>query len=246
MLEHYFKHLNLNFSGWDFSYLTSTLRMHQAPLPWNYYVLASQFIREAQTVLDLGTGGGEFLSTLPIENCTVYATERYKPNIDIAKQRLEPLHVTVFGLDEKEPIPLKESSVDLILSRHEAFEAHELFKLLKKDGVFVTQQVGGHNNKEFYELLETPPSKYRDYNNKDVAKQLVEAGLTVLKAEAIQTYTRFYDIAAVIYYLTALSFQFSNYGSEQFINGIKAIEGLINKQGFFDVNCDRFIIVAKK
>ena len=46
-------------------------------------------------LLDMGTGGGEFLLTLghPGEHTTV--TEGYPPNVQLCRQRLEPLGIQV-------------------------------------------------------------------------------------------------------------------------------------------------------
>ena len=58
------------------------------------------FMRDAATMLDMGTGGGEFLFSLHPLPKTVYATEGYKPNVPIARQRLEPLGVKVVYFEE--------------------------------------------------------------------------------------------------------------------------------------------------
>lgn len=46
--------------GGDFSSLTRHGRMVEAPLPWNYFNLLTPCLLEAETLLDMGTGGGEF------------------------------------------------------------------------------------------------------------------------------------------------------------------------------------------
>lgn len=42
---------------------------------------------------------------------------------------------------------------DIIISRHEAFDIDEVYRLLKPNGLFITQQVGGLNNKELSQFL---------------------------------------------------------------------------------------------
>lgn len=53
---------DMTFSGWDFSYLGNTGRLQEFPLRWNYYNLVEQAISQSESMLDMGTGGGEFLS----------------------------------------------------------------------------------------------------------------------------------------------------------------------------------------
>jgi len=52
------------FEGWDFSYLESTGRVQEFPLSWNYRNEVTIRLLEASSLLDMGTGGGEFLSSL--------------------------------------------------------------------------------------------------------------------------------------------------------------------------------------
>src|SRR5919202_3355801 len=61
------------FSGWDFSYLRG--RMEEGQPSWNYAELVRARLTGLPAVLDLGTGGGEFLAQLaPLPPRTV-ATE---------------------------------------------------------------------------------------------------------------------------------------------------------------------------
>ena len=62
------------FSGWDFSYISD--RVVNAPLTWSYTSMLLPLIRKAESLLDIGTGGGEFLSSLvPLPKHTC-ATEK--------------------------------------------------------------------------------------------------------------------------------------------------------------------------
>jgi len=141
------------FEGWDFSYLESTRRMQEFPLSWNYRNEVKIRMAEASSLLDMGTGGGEFLSSLsPLPKYTC-VTEGYEPNIMIARNRLEPLGVKVYRIDDDESLPFDAETFDLVINRHESYSPKEVKRILKKQGTFITQQVGGLNNKEINELL---------------------------------------------------------------------------------------------
>ena len=57
------------FSGWDFSYLKN--RLVEFPLKWSYYSKILPLKRRTESLLDMGTGGGEFLASLaPLPNHT--------------------------------------------------------------------------------------------------------------------------------------------------------------------------------
>src|SRR5215469_16429094 len=89
------------FAGWDFSYINDTGRWATEPLPWSYASLVLPHLRAAGALLDMGTGGGEFLSRLqPLPAMTV-ATEGYAPNVPIARDRLSSLGVQVIAIDQE-------------------------------------------------------------------------------------------------------------------------------------------------
>jgi hypothetical protein len=52
------------FSGWDFSYIQGTGRLADSPLSWSYTSKVLMYIRKSESLLDMGTGGGEYLSML--------------------------------------------------------------------------------------------------------------------------------------------------------------------------------------
>ena len=47
------------FEGWDFSHLKG--RWENEQLLWDYKTIISKYLRPEMQLLDLGTGGGEFL-----------------------------------------------------------------------------------------------------------------------------------------------------------------------------------------
>jgi len=56
--------VNKGFSGWDFSYISDTGRVRSSLLSWSYASLVIPHMQEATSMLDMGTGGGEFLAKL--------------------------------------------------------------------------------------------------------------------------------------------------------------------------------------
>ena len=138
--------------GWDFSHIAAR---HEecGELPWDYRAEIARYRRDDQKLLDIDTGGGEFLLSLghPYENTT--ATENYAPNAALCREKLAPLGITVCEADAKEKLPLADASFDLVIDRHGDFNAEEIYRVLKPGGVFVTQQVGAENDRALVELL---------------------------------------------------------------------------------------------
>jgi SAM-dependent methyltransferase len=138
--EIYLRDAEQPFSGWDFSYISASRRMTSSPGAWSYASIILPLVRTAQALLDMGTGGGEFLASLqPLPSRTV-ATEGYPPNIPVARNRLEPLGVTICPVGDDEVLSLEDDAFDLAINRHESYDPLELLRVLRPGCIFVTQQ----------------------------------------------------------------------------------------------------------
>jgi hypothetical protein len=62
-------------SGWDFSWLAG--RATAGPLPWSYRDQVERYAAAAGAMLDMGTGGGEWLSRLAPRPAHTVATEAW-------------------------------------------------------------------------------------------------------------------------------------------------------------------------
>lgn len=235
-----------HFEGWDFSYLESTNRMQEFPLSWNYWHEVEKRMNRCSSLLDMGTGGGEFLSSLAPLPKIVCATEGYEPNIPIARKRLEPLGVKVYKVDSDENLPFDNYFFDLVINRHESYSEKEVHRVLKKGGVFVTQQVGGLNDKEINELLGVPLSEYVGWNLIAAVARLKENGFNVTLEKEEFVKTRFYDVGAIVFYLKAIPWQVPNFTIKRYLEKLKDIDRIIQKDGYIDFTCHRFLVVADK
>ncbi|MBO1580430.1 class I SAM-dependent methyltransferase [Bacillus sp. XF8] len=237
---------NKSFSGWDFSFITETDRMKSQLLSWSYGSMAFSLIQNTTSVLDMGTGGGEFLSLLRPFPSTIYATEGYTPNIPIAKKKLEPLGVTVVEVTDDNALPFDNRQFDLILNQHESYSASEVKRILSPNGIFLTQQVGGLDCAEINETLGVPLNpEFTNWKLEAALNELEQHGFKVLKYKEEFPVQRFYDIGAFVYYLKAIPWQVPNFQTETYVNELYKIHQLILQKGYFDVKQHRFIMKAQ-
>ncbi|MEV4372683.1 hypothetical protein AB0J71_36830 [Nonomuraea sp. NPDC049637] len=89
--------------GWDFTALRG--RVVEEPLPWSYERLLRDRLNGAASLLDLGTGGREFLAGLTPLPPRTAATEGHPPNLPIARRRLESLGVEVAATSKRSTGP---------------------------------------------------------------------------------------------------------------------------------------------
>lgn len=188
--------------GWDFSSLER--RMSESAEPWDLPAVWRTALTSATRMLDMGTGGGEFLTrfaeALPAH---AVASEGWLPNLGVARDRLAPYNIGVVGADPDEShshLPFADGSFDLVLNRHESYDPAEVYRTLSPGGVFVTQQVGGDELGEVRTAFGMAP--YAPDCTYDLFRaDLVDTGFDVLSgAECVGHYV-FDDIAALVAYL---------------------------------------------
>lgn len=233
------------FTGWDFSHLAE--RMEEAATPWDYRRLVAAALPTATAMLDMGTGGGEFLASLGPVPPVAMATEGYAPNLPIARDRLEPLGVRVVAVEEDSALPFGDALFDLVVNRHESYDPNEVRRVLRPGGRFLTQQVGGTNDRDLNRLLGAPGGD--DFAGWDLAAAragLVAAGLTVVTAEEAFPASRFRDAGAVVAYLKSVPWQVPDFSVSRYAERLLALHRRIVAEGPLAVGGHRFLLVAEQ
>ncbi len=233
------------FSGWDFKYIAQ--RWIESPLSWNYPQVVLSHIKPDMHMLDMDTGGGEVLSSLQPLPKNTYATEGYPPNIPVAKARLEPLGVYFVETHQEDTLPFEDGLFDLVINRHAAFFAAEVHRVLKPNGLFITQQVGGKNNFELNELLQDEPEfQYSYFTLEWATKQLTDAGFQILDQREEFPETIITDIGALVFHLRIISWQIADFSIEKYHDKLVQIHNMMQDKGSLRIKSHRILIVAKK
>jgi len=241
-----------SFSGWNFDYIIRTGRIIEAPVKWNYYNVVLPWLKEAETMLDMGTGGGEMLSRFQPLPPTTFATEQYKPNVPVARERLEPLGVKVFEIEEEKEhpynrnLPFDNAFFDLVINRHEAYYPPELMRILKPGGLFITQQVANANLLNLMQFFLNQPLKVGNWNLKSAVDELNSAGFDILEQQEDIQFYRFYDVGAVAYFLKAIPWTVPDFSIEKYQDRLWEMHLRIESDGYFDTPRHRILVVARK
>ncbi|MEZ4770046.1 MAG: class I SAM-dependent methyltransferase [Caldilineales bacterium] len=233
------------FAGWDFSWLEG--RWIEGPIPWDYRGLVMARFAAVQSLLDLGTGGGEMLASMAPLPPDTWATENYPPNGPLARARLEPLGVRVVTGVPDDALPFRDASFDLVIDRHESYDAAELFRIVKPGGRFVTQQVGGQDNLRLNELLQNEVSyEFADWEAGAAVSELEAAGFRIADLKEAALETRVTDIGAVVYYLRAIPWQIEGFTVEGYRDRLLALHEQMVREGGLALHSHRFLIEAVK
>lgn len=241
--------------GWDFSWLGE--RAVTKPPPWDFAQIVARHAQRAPDLLDLGTGGGEWLASLRSRPARTAATEAWPPNVEVARRRLDPLGVEVVavasapdnvdqapGLDFP-ALPFDDASFSLVVSRHESYVASEIARILRPGGTFLTQQLGGDPNG--YRAALGLPSVDEPVFDLPVARtQLEEAGLRVVVAEAGSGATTFADAGAFAYWLRAIPWLIEGFSISEFRDELARLEQRLNEEGPLRIEEPAFMVEAVK
>ena len=236
------------FFGWDFSYINN--RMITSNISWSYSSEILPYVRTVSSMLDMGTGGGEFLYSIQPLPKKTHATEAYEPNVPIAKKKLEPIGVKVNQIFSDNKLPYENNYFDLVINRHEFYLINELKRVLKPNGIFITQQVWGNNDLELNKLLgyevNEKTHEFLHWNLKYAVNELETAGFEIIKQKEEYPKTRFFDIGALLFYIKACPWQVPDFTLDNCLDKIKEIHEKIIKDGYIEVTSGRFIVKARK
>lgn len=245
-LKNYLKNEeNQVFQGWDFSYING--RWDGECIPWDYEKILLSYLKKEYKLLDMGTGGGEFLLTLNHPFCNTAITESYPPNVAICKEKLQPLGITVKQVFDDCKLPFEDSSFDIIINRHESFDVGEIKRILKVGGYFITQQVGAKNDVDLSEkVINNFKPLYPNNNLKNNIKAFEDKGFEIIKSEESFTPIRFYDTGALVYFAKIIEWEFPNFSVDNCFENLCKIDKEIKEVGYIEGTEHRFLLVAKK
>jgi hypothetical protein len=225
------------FKGWDFSYLEG--RIIEEELPWDYKSIVSEYLDKNHKLLDMGTGGGEFLLSLNHPHRNTYITEAYLPNYNLCVETLEPLGITVSKVDN-ERIPYDDSMFDMVINRHSS-------RVLKNCGMFITQQVGGEDLRSLSIFLTDDfEPLYPNHNLSHSVSFLEDAGFTILHKEECFPKMLFKDVGAIVYLAKIIEWSFPGFTVGKCLDKLLSLQKPMAEKGCIETLQHRFFIVGKK
>lgn len=232
--------------GWDFSHINGRC-VEAVDFPWDYRQVIGQYLTPEKKLLDIDTGGGEFLLSLghPYENTA--ATENYPPNVQLCEETLLPLGIDFRVADGNGNLPYADASFDVVINRHGDFNPVEIHRVLKTGGVFITQQVGAENDRELVTLLcgNLPLPFPQQYVSK-AADAFLSAGFSVLRQESCFRPIRFYDVGALVWFARVIPWEFTGFSVDSHLERLLNAQHILEETGFVEGSTHRFLLVAQK
>ncbi len=189
--------------GWDFS----PIYTKRDPVPWEYGEVAHRFIKKTDTVLDIGTGGGErFLALaevfkmgigVDIDPEMIRQAQRNRANRQVAN--------VAFAVMDGHRLGFREAQFDVVLNRHCEVNVAEAVRILRPGGYFVTQQVGARNTLNFFEAFGWEPSdRGPGQPLEGLAAYFERRGCSIVARCEYDVRYWFCDVASLVFWLKAV------------------------------------------
>lgn len=194
--------------GWNFSranYSTECLS------DYDYYKEVFKYITPSTKMLDIGCGSAEKSTRFYSQASKVYLTDLEPEMLKKAKANVEkyyeskPKTKSKFYfkiLDCNGNFNFPDNHFDLVVSRHCGANMHEVFRVLKKNGIFISEDISFDDCQELKDIF----NRGQNYNQlplyKKVTNECIDAGFSeikLLKFEEIEYYKSVDDLKFLLH-----------------------------------------------
>ena len=232
--------------GWDFSHIEGRYK-EEDDLPWDYREEILKYLKPEMRILDIDTGGGEFLLSLNHPYKNTAATEIYPPNVDLCRETLLSLGIDFRAANGKGVLPFEDASFDMVINRHGDFNPDEIHRVLKPGGFFITQQVGAENDRELVDLLcgqiDLP---FPDQYLKIAMDRFSKTGFEILDGRECFRAIRFYDVGALVWFARIIEWEFPDFSVDLCLDRLLQAQNLLDEEGVIQGQIHRFLLICAK
>jgi SAM-dependent methyltransferase len=233
--------------GWDFNQITK--RTKTAGEKWNFLEVVKKYVNTKTFLLDLGTGGGEALLKIAKSVEKAYGIDNSKSMISTANKNLAKSKTpnVEFKLADTKKIPFPNEYFDVITCRHAPFSVKEMFRVLKPNGIFITQQVGEkdkQNIKKIFGRGQSFGEKVGTLMGKYI-EELKKFGFKILRKDTYNAIEYYASMEDLIFLLknTPIIPEF-DIGKDQ--KYLEELERKYKTKDGIKTNSFRFLIIGKK
>ena len=223
--------------GWDFSHIHGKFD-EEHDLPWNYEKIVRSCLRPEMKLLDIDTGGGEFLLSL----------NHPHHNVELCKRKLLPLGIDFQKADARDKFLFPDQSFDIIINRHGNYNTGEIWRMLKNGGIFITEQVGAENDRKLVELLlnDVPDIPFPNQYLKIAKAAFENTGFSILESDEVFRPIKFWDVGALVWFARIIEWEFPNFHVKDCLENLYHAQEILERNGVIEGKIHRFLLVAQK
>ncbi|GLY29324.1 methyltransferase domain-containing protein [Kineosporia sp. NBRC 101731] len=232
-------------TGWDFTWLNG--RATEERPPWGYTRHLQTWYANTPSALDLDTGGGEIIATMPVLPARMAVTEAWGPNVLRSQATLAPRGVTVIQAST-DRLPFADASFDLVTSRHPIKPAwSQIARVLSDGGTYFAQHVGPASAFELIEVFLGPlPRTHTTRDPQTETKDATAAGLNITSVQTARCRLQFHDIGAVVWILRKCVWWVPDFSIDRYTPQLRALDASMRAGQPFVAHSSRTLIQAHR
>lgn len=229
------------FEGWNFSSIQEDF--WQEETSWDYIKIVKKHLKPNMCLLDMGTGGGELLTHFSHPFHQTSVTEGWDRNYQLLLATLGKKGVEVKFVKEDDRLDFLDNRFDIVLNCHESFSLDEVKRVLKPNGLFITQQVGDLNGINLASRL-IPNFEKKDFNFhlSSVVRELKKRDFGILDQYESYPSQKFFSMEALIYYVRTIEWEFPGFSVLTHQKELLELEEELKRVGFIYNQEHRFLV----
>ena len=135
----------------------------------------------------------------------------------------------------------------MVINRHGDLNAHEIYRVLKPSGLFITQQVGAENDRELVKLLcGDTKATFPEQHLSITTRKFEDAGFTILQGKEAFRPIHFFDVGALVWFARIIQWEFPDFSVDTHLQNLLNAQRIFEVQGSIDGSIHRFLLVAQK
>lgn len=232
-------------NGWDFSSVKCTAEGNGIDL----YSDVVQHCSPSTLLLDIGTGGGEAVLSISEKALLLVGIDQSSGMIGTALRNLKQSNTDNVRFLEMsaEKLDFPDGFFDVVSCRHSMFDAAEVARVLKKGGIFLTQQVAENDKTNLKQAFGRGQSLGVQAGTlmQQYVDELIKAGFTGIQPVAADV-TEYYETAEDLIFLLKHTPIIPQFGESD--GDFKVLKTFIEEnqsEKGIRTNSARFMITAK-
>jgi len=236
-------HLPSTLSGWDFSRLSVST---EGPEP-GYESLVKSLCSANDSLLDIGTGGGEKLLGFATHVMKAVGIDIDPAMVKTARENTpKAANIEIVQADST-MIPFPDYSFEIVIDRHAPFSPAEVLRVLKPGGTFITQQVSEGDKRNWKQAF----GRGQEWGTKpgtlkaNYLKEMRTIGFSIIEEKTVDT-TEYYKTMDDVIFLLANTPIIPDFDCEKDQGMLEKIQREFGGGRGIKTNSERFLIIARK